>query len=267
MSDPIPSEALDGARAYESLHVDALFAEWAPRLLDALDLTAGDDLLDVACGTGILARTALERVGEDGGVTGLDLNPAMLAVAGELAPAVTWRHGDAAELPFEDATFDAAANQFGMMFLPDRGAAVAEMLRVVGDGGRIAVAVWDALEASPAYPIEVELLQRFAGDDAADALRAPFVLGDPEETVQLFDDAGAASVASSTITGTARFPSVRSMVEADLRGWLPVMDVHLDEPTIQRILAAAERALAHLVTEDGTLVFDSPAHIISGRKS
>lgn len=265
MTTNIPLEAIQAAQAYEDLHVSALFAEWAPRVLDAVEVDAADDVLDVACGTGVLAREAARRVGAQGSVTGLDINPAMLAVAERIAPEVAWRHGDATALPFDDATFDAAVNQFGLMFMPDRAQSIGEMARVLRPGGRAAVAVWDALEASPAYPIEVELLDRLAGAEAADALRAPFVLGDADAVAAHFNDAGLHSIEVDTITGEARFPSVRSMVEADLRGWLPVMGVYLDEDTIARILAEAETALARFVTDDGTLLFDSPAHIVSGR--
>jgi SAM-dependent methyltransferase len=264
VNEAIPPAAIRGAEAYEDLHVAALFAEWAPRMLDALRVAAGDDVLDVACGTGVLAREAAGRVGDRGSVTGLDLDPAMLAVAARITPEVTWRSGDAGSLPFDEGRFDVVANQFGLMFVVDRRAAVREMLRVARPGGRVGAAVWDALEASPAYPIEVELLDRLAGSAAADALRAPFVLGSTTEVVQLFESAGADAVEAITINGEARFPSVRSMVEADLRGWLPVMDVHLEEDTIERILAEAEKALARFVTDDGEVVFDSPAHIVKG---
>lgn len=263
MSDRPPAQALEGARAYERLHVQALFAEWAPRMMDALDLGVGDDLLDVASGTGILARSALERVGSGGRVTGLDLDPAMLAVAREIEPGVTWCQGDATDLPFEPASFDAVANQFGIMFVSDPALAIGEMVRVAKPGGRIAVAVWDALEASPAYPLELDLLEQLAGSEAAEALRAPFVLGDPAAILHGLELAGAHRVSVATIVGRARFTSIRAMVEADLRGWLPVMGVHLDEPTIRRILARADAVLTRFLTAEGALEFDSPAHIIS----
>jgi len=267
MHESVPSAEVAAAQAYEDLHVAALFAEWAPRVLDAAAAGEGDDLLDVACGTGVLARAALARVGPQGRVTGLDRSRAMLVVAERIAPAVMWRQGDATDLSFDDASFDVVVSQFGLMFFEDRAGAVREMLRVLRPAGRIAVAVWDALEASPAYPIEVELLERLAGTRAAEALRAPFVLGDKDELRGLFESAGVAGVTVTTISGQARFPSVRAMVEADLRGWLPVMGVHLDEDVIEHILREAERALARFVTDDGTLLFDSPAHIVSGRKT
>jgi hypothetical protein len=149
------------------------------------------------------------------------------------------------------------------MFFPDRVQAISEMLRCVRPGGRVTVAVWEALERSAAYQIAVDLLQRRAGDAAADALRAPFVLGDTEELRSLFEAAGASSVTIDTQHRTARFPSVRSMVEADLRGWLPIMGVSLDEHLIEQILTEADDLLAEFVTADGTMVFDAPAHLCS----
>ncbi len=111
----------------------------------------------------------------------------------------------------------------------------------------------------------VELLERRAGSHAADALRAPFAMGDPEALRILFEDAGATSVAVTTVTGTARFPSVRVMVEADLRGWLPVMGVFLDDDLIDLILSEAEEALGEFVTSDGAMTFDAPAHVVTAQ--
>ena len=126
-----------------------------------------------------------------------------------------------------------------------------------------AVAVWEALERSAAYPISVDILNRRAGGDAAGALRAPFVLGDTDELHSLFTSAGAPAVSIETHTGTARFPSVRTTVEADLRGWLPVMGVVLEDDLVDEILAETEEALGEFVTAEGEMVFDAPAHIVS----
>jgi SAM-dependent methyltransferase len=234
--------------------------------MDTAHVRAGDRVLDVACGTGILAREAASRVGRHGSVAGVDPNPGMLAVAERLAPGIEWREGAAETLPYEHNTFDAVVSQFGLMFFTDRDAALREMVRVLVPGGRIAVAVWESLERSEAYPVEVTLLERIAGAQAADALRAPFVLGDPTELAQLFQNAAVASVNVTTHPGTARFPSIRTMVEADLRGWLPVMGVVLPEEQIQEILREADRALRHYVTAEGGVEFESPAHIVSGAK-
>jgi len=266
VTDPRLEERISAANAYERLHVPALFGQWAPHLLDAAGIGPGQRVLDVACGTGVLAREAVGRVGPEGGVSGIDPDPGMLAVAARLAPGVAWRQGTADAMPYPDGSFDAVVSQFGLMFFPDRRASLREMLRVLAPGGRMAVAVWDTLENAHAYPIEVALLQRIAGQRAADALRAPFALGDRRELLGLFDSAGVASVRIVTRTGTARFPSVRSMVEADLRGWLPVMGVVLEEDRIRTILKEAEEALHPYVTEGGQVVFDSPAHIVTATR-
>jgi len=259
-------EEIAAASAYEDLHVPALFAQWAVRVLDKAQVRDGDRLLDVACGTGILAREAASFVGQHGSVAGVDPNPGMLALAERLAPNIQWRAGVAEALPYEDDSFDVVVSQFGLMFFPDRGAALREMIRVLDPRGRIALAVWESLERSQAYPIEVALLEKIAGSQAADALRAPFVLGDRTELVELFQSAGVESVQATTHRGTARFPSVRAMVEADLRGWLPVMGVVLDEDQVRRILEETDRALSRYVTADGTVEFEAPAHIVSGTK-
>ena len=264
VSDAALQAQIAAATAYEDLFVVALFGQWAPRVVEAAHLQPGQRVLDVACGTGILAREAVARVGSTGSIVGLDPNPGMLAVAERLAPAVEWQQGTAESLPFPDQSFDAVISQFGLMFFTDRYQALREMLRVLTPGGRIAVAVWDSLDNIPAYASEVALLEGVAGQRAADALRAPFVLGDRKELAALFAGAGFTSVAIATQRGTAQFPSIRSMVEADMRGWLPVMGVVLAEEQIQHILQEAEHVLGSYVTAQGKVVFDAPAHIVTG---
>ena len=267
MAAAASQDEIAAATAYEELHVPALFQQWAPRVVHAARIEPGHRVLDVACGTGVLAREAVHHVGDAGRVTGLDPASGMLAVAEKLGPAVDWQIGTAEALPFESASFDAAISQFGLMFFQDRAKAISEMVRVLAPGGRLAVAVWESLDNSEAYPDEVALLERIAGRRAADALRAPFVLGDRAELKALFHNAGVQSVDVETHRGTAHFPSIRVMVEADLRGWLPVMGVFLPDDQIEQILREAEDVLARYVTSQGTVRFDAPAHIVTGRKT
>ena len=130
----------------------------------------------------------------------------------------------------------------------------------------MAIAVWDALDKLPAYASEVALLEQIAGQHAADALRAPFVIGDQRVLSTLFADCGIASTKITTHHGVAQFPSIRTMVEADLRGWLPVMGVFLTEQEIDRILSEADQVLRDYTTADGRVMFQLSAHIAAVKK-
>ncbi len=255
MHDPALRAQIEAAAAYESLFVPALFGQWAPIVADAAAIRPGQRVLDVGCGTGALAREVATRTGPTGQVVGVDPGPGMLAVAQRLAPAIDWRQGIAEELPFSDRSFDGVVSQFGLMFFGDRHQALREMQRVLTSGGRLAIAVWDSLSRLPAYAAEVALLERTAGRAAADALRAPFVLGDQEDLATLLYESGITAPDITTHAGTARFPSIRAMVEADLRGWLPVMGVQLAEDQVLRILDEAEKALSRYATADGRASF------------
>ena len=266
MSNTDLAALIAGATAYEQLLVPALFQEWTSRVIAAAGIQPGHRVLDVACGTGVLARAAAACVTRSGSVTGLDPGPGMLTVAGRLAPGIEWRRGAAESLPFPDQSFDVAVSQFGLMFFADRQQGIREMLRVLVRGGGLAVAVWDALENIPAYAAEVALVQRVAGDRPADALRAPFALGDRKELTALFASAGAPWVTVTTHLGMARFPTLRSMVEADIFGWLPLMGTPLTDDQIQRVLKDADEVLSPYVTGDGKLAFQISAHIVAGTK-
>ena len=130
------------AEVYEQFFVPALFAEWSAHVLAEASVQAGDNVLDVACGTGVLARAAADLVGRRGQVVGVDLNEGMLAVARAKAPQIRWHHGAAESLPFDDNSFDRVVSQFGLMFFADQQQALREMQRVVRENGRVAVAVW-----------------------------------------------------------------------------------------------------------------------------
>lgn len=259
-------QQIEAARAYEALFVPALFEQYAVKVADAVRVRNGERVLDVACGTGVLAREILRRVGPTGRVAGIDPVLGMIEVAKQNAPAVEWHEGNAESLPFADESFDVVVSQFGLMFFTDRARAIQEMLRVLTAGGRFAVAVWDSLENIPAYASAVELLQRTAGQQAADALRAPFELGNRSELSKLFSEVGANSIEVTSHPGTAMFPSIRMLVEAELRGWLPVMGVILSEEQISQILNEAETALAAYAMINGQVRFEVSAHIVTGWK-
>ncbi len=252
------------AEVYEEFFVPALFREWAPRVAAAAAIRPGQKVLDVACGTGVLAREAASRAAPGGEVCGLDRNEGMLAVARREAPGIAWRQGLAEALPYDARRFDAVISQFGLMFFDDRRRALQEMLRVLRPGGRLAVAVWDRLETSPGYAAMTALLQRLFGERVAAGLRAPFVLGDADELRALFAAAGMPEVRIATETGTARFPSIEAWVHTDVKGWT-LADL-IDDAQYQELLQAAQTELRRFTTADGTVAFASPAHIATATK-
>ena len=181
MSDQQWQVAGNAALAYETHLVPAIFATWAPRLLGSATPSVGERVLDVACGTGVVARLAAERVGPGGRVAGLDLNPGMLAVAGSrpVTGAPTgWVQASAGRMPFPDHSFQVVCCQAGLQFFPDRPAALAEMARVLAPGGRLAALVWRSIDHSPGFAALADALDRHIGPAAGAIMRAPFGLGD-----------------------------------------------------------------------------------------
>ena len=140
------------AETYEAYLVPTFFAPLTTRVVEVAQPQPGDRVLDAACGTGVVARRVAAIVGAQGRVVGLDLNPAMLAVAirrRERGLTIDWHEGGIEALPFPDGDFDLGVCQHGLQFVPDRAGAVAEMRRVLRDGGRVDDSVSQSLRASP----------------------------------------------------------------------------------------------------------------------
>ena len=122
-------------KLYEHWLARPLFRPWAELTLDEVNLALGDRLLDIACGTGIVARVARERLGDAGYIVGVDISPDMLAVARRVAPGIDWRQGNAADLPLNQGEqFNIVVCQQGLQFFPDKPAAVAQMRRALTSG-------------------------------------------------------------------------------------------------------------------------------------
>jgi SAM-dependent methyltransferase len=254
------------AEVYESQFVPALFGPFSHAVADAAGIVPGQRVLDVGCGTGALARRLRARVGPAGAVLGLDANPQMLAVARRLDADIEWIDGRAEALPLPDASVDALASQFAMMFFDDRVAALREMQRVLRPGGRLTVAVCDAVQHSPGYAILAALLETLFGHRVADAFRAPFAIGDAGLLRALADQAGLPGAEIARRSATVRFASIDALVSAE-RACIWTLGGLLDEAQFETLRGAANRALHALVQPDGAVVFEMPALLIGARKN
>jgi SAM-dependent methyltransferase len=254
----------DVAVAYERDFVPAIFAQWPPKLADIAEIAAGDRVLDVGCGTGVLAREAAARVGPSGHVTGLDLNEGMLAVARRLRPEIDWRQGDALDLPFADHAFDVAVSQFALMFFPDRPRALREMWRVLAPGGRLAVAVCAPLEESRGYRHFADILRREAGEDAAVMVEGYFALGDEAELLRLARAAAIPDPRIVTRDGWARFASIEEFGRIEIKG-SPLAGL-VDAAAFTRVLSAARERLSEFCDDQGRLALPLDARILTARK-
>lgn len=252
------------AEIYETQFVPALFAQWAPLLVAAARLEPGQRVLDVACGTGILARTAADRVGPTGHVTGLDLNDGMLSVARRLQPDILWRQGDAAVLPFPDGTFDAVLCQSAMMFFPDATGALTEMARVCRPGGVVGVQVYSSLDAQPAYGPWVDMVARYVGTEAINLLGTYWVHGDLAVLRDRFRAAGLRVLDVHTHLGVGHWPSADAMVRVEIEG-SPLIDRISTED--YRTIQAQTRELLDEFRTDSGLDVPIEGHIVVARKA
>ncbi len=249
------------AEIYDEFFVPSLFGQWAGPLCEAAGVEPGQAVLDVACGTGATTREAATRVQPGGRVTGLDCNSGMLAVASARAPDIRWVEDRAEELPFPDDSFDAVLCQFALMFFEDRARALSEMRRVLRPGGRLALSVWDEAANSPGYDAMIALIETMFGKEAADALRAPFVLGERARLSKVLEAGGLAGAEVATKQGTARFASIREWVRMDVRGW--TLAEFIDDDDFEALVKEAERTLRAYEGADGAVAFPAPAHIVT----
>jgi ubiquinone/menaquinone biosynthesis C-methylase UbiE len=233
----------NAAQVYERELVPAVFGPWGPRVVELAALRRGLRVLDVACGTGLVARLAAEAVGADGHVTALDLNPAMLAFASELpaaeGAAIEWVKGDAQALPFAEASFDVVCCQLGLQFFPDREGAVGEMRRVLVPGGRAVVMVWREIDRAPGFAVLAAGLGRTIGADAETLMRAPFALSDAAELSRLLETAGLRDCAIPAESGNVRFASAAMFIRSYIGG----------SPLAGIVATAPEQAYEELVSE------------------
>jgi SAM-dependent methyltransferase len=259
------------AEGYERFMVPTLFGPWATKLVELAAPAAGERVLDVGCGTGIVARQVAARLGSTGAVNGIDLSPDMLAVAQAAAASegvtVAWHQGASERLPFAGASFDLVLCQFALMFFADRAAALAEMRRVAADRGRLLLSVWRGLDLHPFYATLHEVIQQRIGISALEDI---FSLGSDDELRALMTGAGYRQVEIRQVSMIAQFPDPASFLAGEIdvdTAAIPSMQ-HLDSAARERIVAAIAadmQAPLQSVTRDNRVQIEFHAHFASAR--
>lgn len=227
--------AANPAETYESYIVPSLFAPWAETLVRLAEPVPGEQMLDVACGTGIVARRASPLLAPTGAAHGVDPNPNMLSVAREACEReglqVQFADGRAEELPYPDNSFDVVTCQQGAQFFTDRPKGFAEMKRVLKDGGRAVISTWQPLERHDFFSALHESMQEQLGSAAA---AAPFTLGEAAELSALMQDAGFEGVEVEQASLTAVYPGPERFLDETLEALMAVVASMLEIDTSTR---------------------------------
>jgi ubiquinone/menaquinone biosynthesis C-methylase UbiE len=225
----------DGAQQYEEGTVTRLMRPHTEAIIKHVSLHAGDRVLDVACGTGIVTRVAVTQFPNLASIVGVDLNPNMLEIARAHTPTtsvpVEWQESDICALPFPDDSFDVVICQQGLQYVPDKRAAFRDIHRVLVPGGRLIFTVWSRPHRNGAALAEA--LTRHVHADAGRACLAPFAWSDADAIRTAVDEAGFRGIAMQLIESTTRRASSETAIRA-----------HIEEITSRAAFAPFADAIA-----------------------
>lgn len=258
----------EAARAREECSVRYFMTPWAPGLVATAALQPGERVLDLACGSGLIARLAAQQVGPAGRVTGLDINASMLDVARSLPPpagaSITWVQASAEAMDLPDAAFDAILCQQGFQFFPDKPGALREMRRVLVPGGRLAFSVWTG--PGP-YQIAIgEGLERHVDPDLARRFRSHRMVPDADTLRGMLVSAGFQDVEVRQRAMSVRLPSMDSFLLRNLSG-TPLAEAlaRVSDDRRAALVADVRTALEPYTDRDGVSVPDE-INIATARK-
>jgi ubiquinone/menaquinone biosynthesis C-methylase UbiE len=252
---------------YERYLVPAITSVWANDLLDRVAPRRGESLLDIACGTGVVARLAALR-GHAGRLVGIDLNTAMLAVARTKLATIEWVEGSALDLPFEANSFDVVLCQLGLQFFPDRSLALREMVRVLKPGGRAGLSVYSAIEQTPAAHAFVQALEKYLGSESSRTKRSEHLSCAAQEVGTWAKQAGFDVVDVVTVAKQITFPSMLDYVRFQLTA-TPMAALLKEKGAAERyhlIQSIAAEAVSRLVPSmltGGRMTFPQESFVVT----
>ncbi len=274
------------AEIYEQHLVPTMFEPFARDLVQLCNIQRSDRILDVACGTGIVSRLAIDFVDTTiGKVVGIDINPIMLNVAHHCSAGkdIDWKQGSATSLPFLNESFDLVVCQQGLQFFPDRLKALRQMNRVLVGAtsnrdknyhgcGRLALSVWTSIKDSPGFHILERLLEETISHEAATIMQLPHSLSDSMKLISLIKSAGFSKIMSKEITKTVSFPSVEEFVVGFTNGSMLASYFSdkrkADDISRDKLLNRARSELSQLADEyNGKLSFPLSTRFVFATKN
>jgi SAM-dependent methyltransferase len=258
-------------QAYEDALVGAVFTPWGEYLLDALGLTPGERLLDLATGPGTVARLASSRLGPAGYVLATDLSDAMLAIA-ESKGSVTggsrieYRRSAAVPLDAPTGAFDVACCQHGLQFFPDRLGALGEMRRALRIGGRLGLAVWAGIEFCPPFAAVRDAIHDVMGLESAERYaNGPWGLHAPEALAEMVSGAGFTDISAEEVRRPVLFEAGASQLDHSLAASglaAEIANLSSDERTA--LAAAVADNLSGLTDTNGAVASYLTSQILLG---
>ena len=205
---------------YDSILGPAQLNALAADLVRRIPVRPKGDVLELACGTGIVTQRLRERVDSNFRLVATDLSEAMLAYArSKVKGKIDWRLADAAALPFKDETFGAVVCALGVMFVPDKQKLFAETRRVLNEGGLLLFNTWDRLERNPHAKGASDVMQTlFPGDAEMDFSSIPYGFNDETAIRGLLEGARFRNVEIDKVKIQVDCPSARSFATGQIRG-------------------------------------------------
>ncbi|MCQ3938619.1 MAG: SAM-dependent methyltransferase [Chloroflexi bacterium] len=265
------SQFSNPAELYEKFYGPAIFQPLAEILVEFAAPKPGERVLDLACGTGLVARRAAPLIGAGGKLLAVDINPAMLEVArrqpAASGAAIEWLEGDATRIDLPNHEFDLIFCQQGLQFFSDRLAALQRMKGLLAPGGRVALATWQEIEQHPIFAEFAKVESRHLAPLGVsyDDLVAPFSLGKAEQVRALLEEAGFSRIQIAPATVETRFHSPETFARNMETAYGAVIPAFVeDRAAFMQFLDAVERETQDLVrryTQDGMVRFPMPANL------
>lgn len=251
---------------FERDNAQTLGKPLAAQVFRHVELSAGDRVLDAACGTGIVTRVAAQRFPHVGKVVGIDRNVGMLDVARAHTPAnvsVEWQQGDLNTLPFPDDSFDVVVCQNGLQFVPDKAVVLREMHRVLVANGRLAFTVWS--EVTPYAAALSDALARHISAEAAASNHAPFQFRDANTIRELVEGAGFREITMRELVVVRPMPASAEGIVADAARTAFARDVAAASEVARQALGREVSAALQTYRHGDTLATPHKSHLVQAR--